>query len=968
MQRKKSARADGEAALAKVFISYSRKDQSFADRLEAALTLRGFAVFIDRHDIEDLEEWWKRIETLIMKADTIVFVLSPDSLQSKYARQEIDFAAGLNKRFAPILCRDLDGAPIPAALAKFNYVPFDDLSQFEARADRLAKALRVDIAWLRQHAEFGEAAREWSDANRPKGRLLRSPVLEEAERWVAARPESAPAPTEETRDFIQASRLGASRARNLLIGGLSAGLAIALILAGYAFHQLDRANKALAEAINSDLGSPANESLGTRQRNALWRLATSDEAVKSDLISILSARPEETVRTSPVSIYLFRALGLSRPDSNEAGRLSDAVISGLQTPEGAKYTDELLVELKALAPHLTDAKAQKALAPVLRQLDETTPNSAVDLDRRFAAGALRALAPKLTEQQAEEALQRVLEVIRASQDTSSVQSLGLAAQELMARLALTQGSRALEPALLQLGAPNNPEVLRTLAQSLRALSVKRTDLQALQVLGAVMQRIENPTMKRLGLTPNAVDYSDLAQVLHGIQVQLTDAQAHAVLDPLLRTIDEAPDPEWYAQALQDLAPELTKSQAHLANDALARTIAKTTLPQPLLSLVKALGELSKSSDPKVEEALASVLHQFDLTTDPYELGLLSQALQTLAPMTTPAQKDLVIESVLKKIARTDFDALLPVAQALHAFAPSLVGVRAQTAVNAVMRYFDPSLTREALVVLASVLGEISVPLDEPLASKALDPLLSQVEADRSDYILTLAAAIGALPIELSDAQAQRVIGPILSRFGEFDQGLVGPAPAEALRAILPKLSKTQARQTLEPILRQIALREDYASAQAPLLERLASRLTDVESHRAMAMAIQSLAWASSDTDADSWARAITALSKQADQGKVLVLALAYPATAGSATQVLLEAIAPQLAEPKELGTSEVLSQLEKRHAQALYPPVCPRPPQPFPVSGLRCPSLEAEALPFYQRLIDFGKEMASGLLSAHGLR
>jgi hypothetical protein len=55
---------------AKVFISYSRKDMAFADRLEAVLKGRGFEPLIDRTEIYAFEEWWKRIEALITRADS----------------------------------------------------------------------------------------------------------------------------------------------------------------------------------------------------------------------------------------------------------------------------------------------------------------------------------------------------------------------------------------------------------------------------------------------------------------------------------------------------------------------------------------------------------------------------------------------------------------------------------------------------------------------------------------------------------------------------------------------------------------------------------------------------------------------------------------------------------------------------------------------------------------------------------
>jgi hypothetical protein len=58
---------------------------------------------IDRTEIYAFEEWWKRIEALIARADTVVFVLSPDAVASDVALREVSFAASLNKRFAPIV-------------------------------------------------------------------------------------------------------------------------------------------------------------------------------------------------------------------------------------------------------------------------------------------------------------------------------------------------------------------------------------------------------------------------------------------------------------------------------------------------------------------------------------------------------------------------------------------------------------------------------------------------------------------------------------------------------------------------------------------------------------------------------------------------------------------------------------------------------------------------------------------------
>src|SRR6266581_2940204 len=120
-QRKESA------SKAKVFISYSRKDMPFADRIDAALKARGFEPLIDRTDIYAFEEWWKRVEDLITRADTVVFVLSPDAVRpDSVSLEEVEFAASLNKRFAPIVFRPVQDKDVPEALAKLNFIFFDD--------------------------------------------------------------------------------------------------------------------------------------------------------------------------------------------------------------------------------------------------------------------------------------------------------------------------------------------------------------------------------------------------------------------------------------------------------------------------------------------------------------------------------------------------------------------------------------------------------------------------------------------------------------------------------------------------------------------------------------------------------------------------------------------------------------------------------------------------------------------------
>jgi hypothetical protein len=266
---KVSAQVGGLPAKAKVFISYSRRDMAFADRLELALEARGFSAAIDRDEIYAFEEWWKRIETLIAGADTVIFVLSPHSVASEVALKEVAFATSLNKRFAPIVCHRVDDRAVPEALAKFNFIFFDDESRFEESADRLAQALDTDIAWIRQHTDLGEEAHRWSLANQPNGLLLRSPALDEAERWAAARPNGAPPPTEETLAYIRQSRRATTRRRNVLTASLSTGLILALGLAGYAHQQSRTAEQNFSIARETADNMIISTAQGLRHRQAI---------------------------------------------------------------------------------------------------------------------------------------------------------------------------------------------------------------------------------------------------------------------------------------------------------------------------------------------------------------------------------------------------------------------------------------------------------------------------------------------------------------------------------------------------------------------------------------------------------------------------------------------------------------------------------------------------------------------------
>ena len=100
------------------FLSYSRRDRAFAKRLHDALARDGKSVYVDWDDIPDWSpDYESDLFEGIDRADAFLFVLSPDSLESRNCRLELDRAAKQGKRIQPLLRRDVESAAVPDFVA-----------------------------------------------------------------------------------------------------------------------------------------------------------------------------------------------------------------------------------------------------------------------------------------------------------------------------------------------------------------------------------------------------------------------------------------------------------------------------------------------------------------------------------------------------------------------------------------------------------------------------------------------------------------------------------------------------------------------------------------------------------------------------------------------------------------------------------------------------------------------------------
>ncbi len=102
-----------------VFISYSRADSGFADRIERSLTALGMATWIDRLRLAGGADWSQELQTGIESCEALLVIVTPRSLASDIVRREYQTALSLNKPVFPFIHKRV-GA-LPSDLARLQW-------------------------------------------------------------------------------------------------------------------------------------------------------------------------------------------------------------------------------------------------------------------------------------------------------------------------------------------------------------------------------------------------------------------------------------------------------------------------------------------------------------------------------------------------------------------------------------------------------------------------------------------------------------------------------------------------------------------------------------------------------------------------------------------------------------------------------------------------------------------------------
>jgi WD40 repeat protein len=242
--------------MAKVFVSYSRKDMEFAKRLTGELQKSDLDFWIDWEGIPPTVDWWKEIEKGIEEADTFLFLISPYSAKSKICKKEVTCAVKNSKRIIPVVVRDIpSAAKPPAQLRQLNWIFFRKEDNFKNSLRKLLTAIHSDYEWAATHRRLQVKALDWERNDKENGFLLRGVDLLDAEQDLATNTSKDPHPTDLQREYVLESRRATDRQRRITsrvaIGGVVVLAVLAVAAAVMAVRATTQAKIALARQLSA---------------------------------------------------------------------------------------------------------------------------------------------------------------------------------------------------------------------------------------------------------------------------------------------------------------------------------------------------------------------------------------------------------------------------------------------------------------------------------------------------------------------------------------------------------------------------------------------------------------------------------------------------------------------------------------------------------------------------------------------
>jgi len=171
--------------MTQVFISYVVEDQDIKEEIEKSLWREGITNWRNKTDIQTGVDFQEEINRGIEGADNFIYLISPNSLLSKYCQQEISLALQYKKKIIPLLIKATNLEEIPPQLRHLQFIDVTETSDNLAEGiAQLIREIKTDAAYYLEHKVLLVKALKWQRQNKNPSILLRGYNLHYYQNWL----------------------------------------------------------------------------------------------------------------------------------------------------------------------------------------------------------------------------------------------------------------------------------------------------------------------------------------------------------------------------------------------------------------------------------------------------------------------------------------------------------------------------------------------------------------------------------------------------------------------------------------------------------------------------------------------------------------------------------------------------------------------------------------------------------------
>ncbi|AFY40426.1 YD repeat protein [[Leptolyngbya] sp. PCC 7376] len=195
--------------MSQLFFAHANSDTETMQSLRQQMRRAGYSVWTPEADIQSGQDVQAEILRGIEGADSFIYLMSSQSLESSDCQSQLQYAQTLKKRIIPIRLESIGSDTLPANQQKFSWI---DCTSDEAASKQLAiaqvlKAIKEESSFYEQHRQILVKALSWDRQKRPKSLLLQGQDFTLAEQWLAlSKTEQSSRATDLQQIYIKASQ------------------------------------------------------------------------------------------------------------------------------------------------------------------------------------------------------------------------------------------------------------------------------------------------------------------------------------------------------------------------------------------------------------------------------------------------------------------------------------------------------------------------------------------------------------------------------------------------------------------------------------------------------------------------------------------------------------------------------------------------------------------------------------------